>query len=231
MPFVLFLLGAAAVALVATQAKAQPKGEGRTYTLDSNLSPQLRAQVLGALQRERDPAKLSAFAAQLAQGGYPLSALALTQRAMELGGVPSLPQPAPGQQVQPQPWPIPAGVYPAPMPAPTPAPAPAPAPTLFPGVFPSPAPAPGPAPTSNPFALDPGMPPAMQSAVLGALTTETDPAKLAAFAQEIQGQYPILGGPLDDEVACTQGGRNSVAVALSRRTATPRRAPVAVAGP
>jgi hypothetical protein len=49
---------------------------------------------------------------------------------------------------------------------------------------------------ANPFALDPGMPPAMQSAVLGALTTEQDANKLQAFAQEIQAQYPIAAGLL-----------------------------------
>jgi hypothetical protein len=48
----------------------------------------------------------------------------------------------------------------------------------------------------NPFALDPNMPQSMQSAVLGALTTEQDPAKLQAFAQEIQGQFPIAAGLL-----------------------------------
>jgi hypothetical protein len=36
----------------------------------------------------------------------------------------------------------------------------------------------------------------MQSAVLGALTTEQDPNKLQAFAQEIQAQYPIAAGLL-----------------------------------
>src|SRR5579875_1737309 len=105
MPFVLFLLGAAAVALVASQAKAKPKNGGRTYTLDASLPPQLRQQVLAALATEKDPGKLLAFAAQCATSGYPLAAAALTQRAVELGGV--TPQPQPGPQPGPGPQPQP----------------------------------------------------------------------------------------------------------------------------
>jgi hypothetical protein len=71
---------------------------------------------------------------------------------------------------------------------------PSPSPSPAPGPGPQPAPQPSPAP--NPFSLDPNMPPAMQSAVLGALTTEQDPVKLQAFAQEIQAQYPIAAGLL-----------------------------------
>jgi hypothetical protein len=75
MPFVLFLLGAAAVGLVAATASAKGKqsggGGGRTYTLDSNLPPQLRQQVLAALATEKDPKKLLAFAAQCATSGKP----------------------------------------------------------------------------------------------------------------------------------------------------------------
>src|SRR5580692_7807254 len=102
MPFVLFLLGAAAVGLIAASASGNEKGKsggggGRTYTLDKNLPPALRQQVLAALATEKNPAKLFAFAAACANQGYPLAATALTQRAVELGGVqPSpLPQPAP----------------------------------------------------------------------------------------------------------------------------------------
>ena len=107
MPFVLFLLGAAAVGLVAASASGKGKGSGggggRTYTLDRNLPPQLRQQVLAALATEKDPTRLLAFAAQCATQGYPLSAAALTQRAVELGGVSSQPQPQPGPQPQPAP--------------------------------------------------------------------------------------------------------------------------------
>src|SRR5215472_18561754 len=110
MPFVLFLLGAAAVGLVAATASAKGKksgngGGGRTYTLDANLPPQLRQQVLAALATEKDPTRLLTFAAQCAASGYPLAAAALTQRAVELGGVPPqpFPQPQPGPAPQPQP--------------------------------------------------------------------------------------------------------------------------------
>ena len=56
MPFVLFLLGAAAVGLIAASASASDKGKGgggggRTYTLDANLPPQLRQQVLAAVDK------------------------------------------------------------------------------------------------------------------------------------------------------------------------------------
>jgi hypothetical protein len=247
MPFVLFLLGAAAVGLVAATSSAKGKksgggagGSGRTYTLDSNLPPQLRQQVLAALATERDPNKLLAFAVQCATGGYPLAATALTQRAVELGGVPQ-PQPQPSPQPGPQPGPAPVvnpvdpGLLPDPPRAQvlaaltsgtdpnalealaqqmdaqgytnaaqalrmketllrgmTPPPTPAPGPLPQPG----PSPQPQPAPQPNPFSLDPGMPPQMQAAVLGALTTEQDPNKLQAFAQEIQAQYPIAAGLL-----------------------------------
>jgi hypothetical protein len=91
MPFVLFLLGAAAVGLIAASASASDKGKsggggGRTYTLDKNLPPALRQQVLAALATEKNPASLLAFAADCANQGYPLAATALTQRAVELGG-------------------------------------------------------------------------------------------------------------------------------------------------
>jgi hypothetical protein len=254
MPFVLFLLGAAAVGLVAASASAKGKGSGggggRTYTLDRTLPAQLRQQVLAALATEKDPARLLAFAAQCANQGYPLSAAALTQRAVELGGVSPqpLPQPGPGPQPQPQPRvnPVDPGLLPdpprsqvlaalsmgtdpnalealaqqmdaqgytyaaqalrlketalrsLPQPGPLPQPVPIPVPTpVQPQPGPTPTPVqPQPAPQPNPFALDPTMPPAMQSAVLGALTTEQDPAKLQAFAQEIQGTYPIAAGLL-----------------------------------
>jgi hypothetical protein len=68
-------------------------------------------------------------------------------------------------------------------------------PTIDPGIVLPPPPAIVPAQPS-PFALDPGMPPEMVKAVLGALTTETDPAKLEGFAQSIQAQYPIAAGLL-----------------------------------
>lgn len=265
MPFVLFLLGAAAVGLVAATASGKGKGKsdgggGRTYTLDKNLPAALRQRVLAALATEKDPGRLLAFAADCANQGYPLAAAALTQRAVELGGVqPSplpqpgptptanpvdpnqlpdpprtqvlaaltagtdpnvlealaqqmdsqgftyaaqalrlkeqalraLPQPAPQPAPQPFPVPVPTPIQPAPQPWPGPMPPPG----VLPQPSPPPQPQPGPAPPS-PFSLDPTMPPQMQAAVLGALTTETDPVKLQAFAQAIQGTYPIAAGLL-----------------------------------
>ena len=64
MPFVLFLLGAAAVGLVAASASAKGKGSGgggRTYTLDRNLPAALRQQVLAALATEKNPANRAAL--------------------------------------------------------------------------------------------------------------------------------------------------------------------------
>jgi hypothetical protein len=249
MPFVLFLLGAAAVGLVAATASGKGKGKsdgggGRTYTLDKNLPAALRQRVLAALATEKDPGRLLSFAADCANQGYPLAAAALTQRAVELGGVqPSpLPQPGPtptGNPVDPNQLPDPPrtqvlaalstgtdpnalealaqqmdsqgftyaaqalrlkeqalrALPPQPQPQPAPQPVPVPIPTpIQPAPQPQPGPQPSPAP--SPFALDPGMPPQMQAAVLGALTTETDPVKLQAFAQAIQGTYPIAAGLL-----------------------------------
>jgi hypothetical protein len=250
MPFVLFLLGAAAVGLVAASASAKGKGKGgggggRTYTLDKNLPQALRDQVLAALATEKDPGRLLAFAAQCANQGYPLAAAALTQRAVELGGVqPSpLPQPAPSPSVNPiDPNQLPdpprtqvlaalstgtdpnalealaqqmdsqgytyaaqalrlkeqalRSLQPQPSPSPMPPPGVLPLPSPAPQPLPGPQPGPLPAPSPSPFTLDPGMPPQMQAAVLGALTTETDPVKLQAFAQAIQGTYPIAAGLL-----------------------------------
>jgi hypothetical protein len=252
MPFVLFLLGAAAVGLVAASASAKGKGSGgggggRTYTLDRNLPAALRQQVLAALATEKNPASLLAFAADCANQGYPLAAAALTQRAVELGGAQPLPspQPQPGPLPGPQPSPGANPVDPGLLPEPTrsqvlaalqygtdpnalealavqvnqqgytyaaqalrlkeqalrampPQPQPQPTPVQpQPGPAPAPAPAPQPTPQPvNPFSLDPGMPPQMQAAVLGALTTEQDPVKLQAFAQSIQNLYPIAAGLL-----------------------------------
>jgi hypothetical protein len=96
MPLLLFLLGAATVALVASQARKDGGGGGRSYTLDKHLPPALRAQVLAALAGEKDPNKLFALASQCASGGYPLAAAALMQRGLELGGSMPLPPGSPG---------------------------------------------------------------------------------------------------------------------------------------
>jgi hypothetical protein len=52
------------------------------------------------------------------------------------------------------------------------------------------------APSADPLTLDPGMPPEVESAVLGALMSEQDPAKLQAFAIELQLFYPLAAGLL-----------------------------------
>ncbi|MGH7281869.1 MAG: LysM peptidoglycan-binding domain-containing protein, partial [Polyangiaceae bacterium] len=79
------------------------------------------------------------------------------------------PAPAPNVPATPTPAPLPAQPQPA-IPAAPPA-------TFLPG-------------------LDANMPPEMQKAVAGALTTESDPAKLEGFASAIQAQYPIASGLL-----------------------------------
>jgi hypothetical protein len=200
----LILLGGATVALAAASAKkkkeqyepdAPPGTTPRTYTLDVGMPPRLRDQVLAALATEKDPTKLEAFAAGIASS-FPLSAAALrTKEAMILSlqaPVP-LPQPAPWQPPTPDPLP-PILVQPAPAPA-------IPVPIAPTPVQPTPAtpsiPAPTPvAPTPPLSGLDPGMPIEVQKAVLGALTTESDPAKLQGFASAIQAQYPIAAGLL-----------------------------------
>jgi hypothetical protein len=194
MPFVLFLLGAATVGLIASQAsKPKPRGNGTTYTLDKNLPVALRNQVLAALATNSDPTTLLAFAASLDAAGYPLSAAALQQKTAALGGPQALPVPAFPQQ----PMPSPQQQQPLPSPVSPPAAAtPIPVVPTIPSSPPQPAPSAPQAPLPNPFSLDPNMPPSMQSAVLGALTTETDPVKLQAFAQEIQAQFPIAAGLL-----------------------------------
>jgi hypothetical protein len=128
--------------------------------------------VLAALQFGTDPNALEALAVHVNQQGYTYAAQALRLKEAALRAMP--PQP------QPQPAPTPVQPQPLPLPVPTPV---------------QPQPAPQPAPV-NPFSLDPGMPPAMQAAVLGALTTEQDPVKLQAFAQSIQNLYPIAAGLL-----------------------------------
>jgi hypothetical protein len=132
-----------------------------------------RTQVLAALSTGTDPNALEALAQQMDSQGYTYAAQALRLKEQAL------------RSLQPQP-------SPAPMPPPGVLPQPSPTPQTLPGPQPGPLPAPSP----SPFTLDPGMPPQMQAAVLGALTTETDPVKLQAFAQAIQGTYPIAAGLL-----------------------------------
>jgi hypothetical protein len=277
----LILLGGATVALAAASSKkkvtplpAPPQngGGGRSYTLDANIPPPVRDQVLAALTGENDPARLEGFAAVL-QPSYPLAATALRTKAAMLRPpqpvpYPSVPSPLPPT---PAPTPPPVPIPPAPSPdwqtqlmavpdpprsdvirqlmgqndpaaleayartldaqypiaawalrvreaalrgmAPPPEPAPQPTPPAMPVPLPipptppiQPAPAPTPSPSPSPIPIPPvpsilggldlGMPTEMQKAVVGALTTESDPAKLEGFASAIQGQYPISAGLL-----------------------------------
>lgn len=275
----LLFLGGATVALAAagSKKKATPLpppqgggGGGRSYTLDANIPPPVRDQVLAALTGEQDPARLEAFAAVL-QPSYPLAATALRTKAAMLRPpspmpYPSVPAPLPYPSPVPAPPAPPMPIPPAPSPdwqtqlmavpdpprsdvvrqlmgqndpnalaayaraldaqypiaawvlrvreaalrgmAPPPEPAPQPPPPAIPVPLPipptppavqppSPVPVPAP-PQPAPLlgGLDPGMPTEMQKAVVGALTTENDPAKLEGFASAIQGQYPVASGLL-----------------------------------
>ena len=135
MPFVLFLLGAAAVGLaVAAQKKGggaiHEGGRGRTYTLDADLPPDLRRRVQYALAHERSGPTLLVLASEYAHQGYPLTATALTQRAIELGATPQFPPPpsaypAPpplGQPTSPPPPPPPPAEQASPFKLPFPVP-------------------------------------------------------------------------------------------------------------
>ncbi|MFW1442916.1 hypothetical protein ACEV7Z_23270, partial [Vibrio parahaemolyticus] len=73
----LLLGGGIAVAFASSgNKKKEPQGTPRTYTLDANMPPALRDQVVAALSTERDPTKLEQFATGI-EAHYPLSAGAL----------------------------------------------------------------------------------------------------------------------------------------------------------
>ena len=224
----LILLGGATIALAAASSKkkaAQPPptsgaGGGKTYTLDANMPPALRDQVLAALATEQDPQKLEAFASAI-EVQYPTAAAALRVKEAVLRaqlGLPTAPSASPPRTgpiphspvdpgpLPPLPLPIDPGVFPTPsIPAAPPIPAAPAAPPAVPAAPPTPAvptaPAQPPVPSLPALppllgGLDPGMPIEVQRAVVGALTTENDPAKLEGFASAIQAQYPIAAGLL-----------------------------------
>jgi LysM repeat protein len=183
----------------------------------------LRTQVMQQLMMQNDPNALEAYAAQL-QAQYPAAAAALRlKEAVLRGQAPEVAPPTPGSATPNTPAVAPAAPSVVPMPvappiAPMPPPPAAisipaltiPLPTIIPGVAPSDTPpiaptpiAPAPAAPATPTitppfvnGLDAGMPPEVQKAVMGALTTESDPAKLEGFASAIQAQYPIASGLL-----------------------------------
>src|SRR5438552_1750801 len=82
MPLLLFLMGAATLALVATKSSAKtPKSRpASSYQLDPQIDPALRAQVEAALDSEMDPARLDAFSHALEQR-YPYAAWYLRSKA------------------------------------------------------------------------------------------------------------------------------------------------------
>src|SRR5579872_2638746 len=199
------LVGLGALAL-SSKDKAAPPAPGAaptsgTYEFDPNLPTQLEAQALGAIKLGT-AAELRTFADQLDAMGYHLTAAALRQRAAELAPAPQ-PIPPAVPQVPGVPVPSVPAVTPAPFPTPVPVPAPTTpsGPPIPPLIVPAPSPAtPPPAPTPPPpgglSGLDPNMDAQTRQAVIAALTTETDPAKLQGFAASLQFQYPIAAGLL-----------------------------------
>ena len=179
----------------------------------------LRTQVMQQLMMQNDPNALEAYATQL-QAQYPAASAALRlKEAVLRGQAPEVAPPTPGAPAATPPAIVPSApsIPAVPPTAPTPSPAATsipgvtiPLPTIVPTVPPPQPDAPS-APTtppsgipsavppvSPPFVsgLDANMPPEVQKAVMGALTTESDPAKLEGFASAIQAQYPIASGLL-----------------------------------
>jgi hypothetical protein len=164
---------------------------GGSFEFDPNLPPQLEAQALGAIKLGT-AAELRAFADQLDGLGYHLTAAALRKRAAELA--PPVPLAAP----PPAAGPAPIAIEPGPVPAPSPVPMPSPVPSAGPPIVvpPAPPPAPSPPPPGGMAGLDANMDSQTRQAVIAALTSESDPAKLQGFAAAIQFQYPIAAGLL-----------------------------------
>jgi hypothetical protein len=192
----------------------------------ANVPDPPRTPVIQALMSQTDPDALEAYA-MLVDTQYPLAAWALRVRESILRGTaaPAMPSSAPS---------------PAPLlPSPAPAPAPTPAPLAMPAPLPAPAPTPAPAPAPAAFApilpygqgLDAGMPPDVQKAVAGALSAETDPAKLEGFASAIQAQYPIAAGLLMAKAQALLLARGQPAPAPSALPALPTPAPAPAPAP
>ena len=78
-----------------------------------------------------------------------------------------------------------------------------------PGVVPTPSAGSSVAPPTNLPGLDPGIDDATSTAVLTALSTETDPAKLAGFAHSIQDRYPIAAAALLSKAASLLAAENA----------------------
>jgi hypothetical protein len=203
-----------------------------------------RSQIADQLARQTDASALDTYAGQLAPM-YPAAATLLRVRAMQIrtaAAAAAITPPAPPTIAAPTPPPIitaptppPIAAPPSSTPAPTDATSTAPAPTPPPIVTsPSSTPAPSSAASSpglptSPVTpppildgLDPGMPLEVRKAVLGAITAETDPAKLEGFASAIQAQFPIAAGLL---VGKAQTIRGASATPPAIKTSAPATAP------
>jgi peptidoglycan hydrolase-like protein with peptidoglycan-binding domain len=175
--FPILILGAGIAGFALSRKGKHPAAVANagTFEFDPNLPPQYEAQVLGALGTVTDPRQLNSLADQMDAMGFHLTASALRHRANELEALHVGPPATPG----PVPEPTPATPFHPPQPT----------------IVPTPAPA-GPIPSPGVSGLDVNMDPTTRAAVMQALASETDPAKLTGFATAIQGQYPIAAGLL-----------------------------------
>ena len=89
--------------------------------------------------------------------------------------------------------------------------------------------APGAGPGSQvPSIYDPGMPLATQQAVTTALQSETDPAKLQAFAQSLLPEFPIAAGQLNAKAAQILSGQHVTPAVVTPATPAAPSIPVSV---
>ena len=213
MPALFLVLGIAAVIIIAAAGHHTPKhplelrGQalppGAVVELDRGMPPSVVDQVLAALGRETDPARLDDLATSLGTH-YPLSASELHAKAMTLrarsGAASSTPSAAAAE---------------APAAAATPAPATpetlAPEPKLE-----TPRAEPAHEPTL-PGELDAAM---VLQAAMRALVEETDPVVLDGFADSIRAPYPAAAEILAGRAAALRTS-TAPAAASSAPSATP----------
>lgn len=170
----ILLIGGGLVAAVAMSAKKSSSSPARTqtFTLDDNMPPQLRDNVLAALMDEQSPARLEEFAKAI-ESGYPIAARQLRAKATTLRGGWPAPEPAP---VRPPPA------------APIPVPAPVPVPSI-PTPLPQGPQSPAPAITE----IDADIPEPTRSQVLQMVMGAgqgNDVAALEVFANSLSSHYP-----------------------------------------
>jgi hypothetical protein len=181
--------GAAVPAPVPQPTPQAPVGSGNPWDMSALPEP-LRSQIEEVLRTETNADVLEEIARGL-EAGYPHAAAALRMKAVmaRAGALPGG-RVAPAAVAAPPP-----AAAPVPMPVPVVAPAPV---VVAPTPPPRPATAtPGGAETPRVHGFDVGMPPEVAQAVLMALTTETDAAKLRGFAASLQQQYPIAAALLN----------------------------------